>query len=323
MNINLTGLSTRIGSKVITSEEIADRFGKPLRRIKKCGITVLYRFSEKETLEGFAAEGARESIERAGIFLSDISGIYASVGGPNTEYLMPGLARVVGKKLGLKEIPMITLSMGCVGGIHALQIAYNQLVSDSLSGINGNYLIVVGDHTSRCLDETNWETAPLFSDGVASVILSNQVNGKYTLTKIGSRALEGDILTMRVLNPSMLNELKKATFEMDGEDVFNFATFEAFPAILKILGIKELPTNCYLIPHQASGLILGHIQGRNNIPENQIYKEGIGLMGNLSGASVYFGLEDVIKRNLAPGKDIILGAFGAEYAVGAAYFKRN
>lgn len=324
MKANLVGLSTRLGSKVVMPQEIADRFGKPLRRVERCGISALHRFSGDESLEDFATDTTIEAVSKAGIYLRDIGGIYASVGGPNTEYLMPGLARVVGKKLEVKEIPMITLGMGCVGGIQVLQTAYNQLVLDSLEGRTGNYVIITGDHTSRCLDETSWETAPLFSDGVVSVVLSNQINNApYSVVKVGSKTLDGDIFSMKVLNPSTRQELKKATFEMNGEQVFSFATFDAYPAILRILGLTELPANCYFIPHQASALILEHIQGRNNIPQDRIYKDGIRTIGNLSGASVYFGLKDVLEKKLAPNQDIILGAFGAELAVGAAYLKNN
>lgn len=321
MSIDLIGLEILAGSRLIEAKDIAEDFGKPDRSLARCGTTILHRLEEDESLESLARDASSEALLSSGI--TYLSGIYSSVCCSTTKYLMPGLARLIGYNLGMKDIPMVSMSMGCVGGIHALQAAYNQLKVDLLEGRKGNVLVIMGDHTSRALDDSSWDTAGIFSDGVAALVLSTEKEGNYSLTNVRSANLAGDILSMNIATPSEKSKDRKPTFRMDGTKVFDFAYKEAYPAILRLLDLKKLPENCYLIPHQASGVVLKHLQREHRIRPDQIYTEGIGNVGNMTGASTIFGLKDVIKRSIAGNRDIILGAFGAELAVGAVYLKKK
>jgi 3-oxoacyl-[acyl-carrier-protein] synthase-3 len=291
---------------------------------RRVGPAQLYRLSNNETIEDLATAAALDAIKYSKINPSDLSGIYASVGGPNTEHLMPGLARIVGQKLGISDIPMISLGMGCAGGMQALETAYNKLKTQQISkGKEKNYLVIAGDHVSRCLDKQSWETAPLFSDGIAAMVISNiQKEIPYKISKIENISIdgEGDLFDMQVKNPSLNSG--KSIFEMNGEGVYAFAAKNAFPIILRLLELNQLPKNGYFVPHQASKKVLEFIRDINGIPENKIFMAGINEVGNLSSASVFHGLEETLKRGLAENKDIFLGAFGAEHAVGAAHLKK-
>lgn len=319
----MIGLDVRGGSKGVKTLDIARAFDKSERSVERCGTTTLSRLSDDESLEQLASDSATSSLEQSDISLENINGIYASVCCPTTQYLMPGLARVVGKSLGAKNIPMITMSMGCAGGVHAIQTAYNQLRLDEQEGETGSALVLIGDHISRALDKNSWDTAGIFSDGIASVVLSTDKKGKYNLRAVKSMNLDGDIQSMNILNPSENTADRKATFRMDGTKVFEFAYKETYPAIMNLLGLTSLPENCYFIPHQASGVVLKYLQKESKLRPDQIYTDGIGRFGNVTGASILFGLDDVLKRGLAQDRDIILGAFGAELAVGAVHLEKN
>lgn len=314
----INGIGTAIGSDTGDTNEkldiakIAERFGKPLRRVQRLGIERLHRYSKEETLEGKAVEAVMRALVNSGLSPSGISGIYSCVATPVEGYLMPGLARIIGKKLGLEKIQMINVGVGCVGGIQALQSAFDRFPKRP-----ENYLVVAGDNTSRVLDENDWETAPLFSEGASAVVIGPKTSKSlYEVSDVEVSALDGDIDSMKLSG----SDFERQRFKMKGEDVFNFATREAIPEVFRLLGLQKLPENAYLIPHQASLIISQHIAGRNDIPREQIYTNGIRL-GNLTCSSVFFGLEDVVKNRWAPGKDVILAAFGAELAVGAAYLK--
>jgi len=323
MIVNLAGLTVKKGSHVISAEEIAEKHNKPLRRVQRCGIKNLYRFSENEKLEDVLADVSEAAIERAGFSLNEINGVYSCVGSSTSRHLMPGPARVVGENIGLKNIPMITLSMGCVGGVHALQAAYNQIVADSSEGRDGNYLVLAGDHTSRILDDGNWETAPLFSDGVAVLVVTNIKRGDYAIKKVRASSVSGQgLYSMRIKNPDTRDD-GKLVFEMSGKDTFELATRQAFPEILRILELSEMPDDVYFIPHQASGLILEHMIGINNLDPDNVYTDGIRQVGNMGSASIYFSLEDVHRKNLSGDKRIIIGAYGAESQIGVVELRRN
>ncbi|MEK6927245.1 MAG: 3-oxoacyl-[acyl-carrier-protein] synthase III C-terminal domain-containing protein [Nanoarchaeota archaeon] len=327
MSIDIVILGTEKGSKVVPLAEIAQKFGKAedVKSLERCGTTNLYRFAEGESLESKATEIVRGFLDIPEIQIKpsglsppeqNISGIFSSVACTTSDYQMPGLARSVGHNLGLSGIPMINLSMGCAGGMHALQMAYNQLVVDSVNGKRANYVVIAGDHTSRVLDKEAWDTAGIFSDGVAAALVSNYVPGPFSIKKIGSTNLEGDIHSMRI-------DSKEKIFRMDGGKVFDFATKKVFPAALGLLGLEKLPENVYFIPHQASGAILDGMRRRHKIPTEQFYSDGIKREGNIPAASVYFGLLDAENKELFGYKDVILCGFGAELAVSAVYLKNN
>ena len=110
---------------------------------------------------------------------------------------------------------------------------------------------------------------------------------------------------------------------MNGNATYEFATQKAFTEILKMLDLKELPSDTYLISHQASIRILNSICDFNNLNKNQVYFDGV-KTGNNTGASVFMGLEDTLNRNLAKDySQIMLGAFGAELQTSAAILKEK
>lgn len=323
MPVDLIGLATRKGSQTIHTKDIAARFEKPERSIVRCGTTDLFRIGEGETFEDLAQKAAEKALRDARVDASELTGIYASICCPTIGYFMPGLANVVGRQLEVSDIPQITLSMGCVGGIHGLQSAYNQLRIDELEGRMGTALVLAGDHISRVLDETEWDTAGIFSDGVAAVVLSTERKGAYSVARVRSVNLAGDNYSMHIRNPVEHTLEQKATFRMKGPAVFDFAYKQAYPTILSLAEMRQLPQECYFIPHQASGVVLKHMQHTHNIPSAQMYTAGIGKVGNMTSASVFFGLDDAITNNLAQDKDILLGAFGAELAIGMAHLNKR
>jgi len=316
---HINGIGTAIGSDIISPLEIAKRFGKPLRRIERLGIERLHRFSKDETLPEKACEASLKAIHSAGISPSDVSGIFAST---SSTYSMPQLARVIGKKLELFSIPMMNISGGCAGGVHALQAAYNQFMVDNLIGKARNYLVLAGDKTSAVLDENDWETAPLFSEGIAAIVLGpRNENSKFFLENVRSSSVDGDIYMMHIPGSGCQRAGEEINnnprFRMNGEAVFKFATYDVFPEILRLQGQDKVLKDDYFILHQATYVISEHIAGRNNISPEQIYIDGV-KNGNLVGASVFFGLEDVVNRNLARGKNIVLGSFGADLNISVA-----
>lgn len=328
MKATIIGMATAKGSVRISAEETAEKFKRPVPKVLRCGPKMLHRFAHNESVSAMMAEAAENAMDSAGIKAKEIDGIYASSCGPDADYIMPGLASIVRVVLGMRgstirEIPAKTNSMGCAGGMHALEDAFNHLAKDSLTGKTRTYLVLAGSHVSRYLDKDNWETAPLFSEGAAALLLSTRNdNGPYTLERIESTNLTGPIMALRISNPNASQNSGPARLKMDGREVYEFAV-KALPIALQLLGLQKFPEDCYALPHQASWPILSRMQSEFRLKDDQIYKDGLLTIGNMLGASPFFGLEDVIRRNLAGNKDIIMFGFGAELAVSAAYLKRN
>jgi 3-oxoacyl-[acyl-carrier-protein] synthase-3 len=318
-DVYITGIGTRLGSRKVTVEQIGERLNASPRELerlrRKCGTTVLYRFQEDESFEACAVEACRIAMRHAGIAFEDVSGIYSSTGGPVTEYLVPDVARILADRMGIANIDTVGVSMGCVGGLDCVIAAGNRLVVDRHEGKTGHYLIVCGDHPAMTHRADDKSTAYLFSDGVACFVLTTQARDGYRIDRMGSVSAPGDPMCMKLRSPYLD---PAARFEMSGEAVYEFAIKTALPAILELLQVGSVPAGTYCVFHQASLSILRQLAFQAGLADEDVYFDGIQQIGNTSGASVMFGLEDALKKNyIRHGSRVLLGAFGLGLKVGA------
>ncbi len=325
MKVSLLSIAVRIGQERLTLEEVVNSFGKNLKKAKKnCGTEQLFKFGDSQDLVDIAHGATTEAINSANLSPKNISGIFSAGGLMTANYSMPDFSRQVGQSLGISDIPMMTINSGCVSGLQLLQITHSQLIADSSEGKTSNYLLCIGDKTSVLLNKRSWETESLFSDALTALILSNDpgLKSKYHIQRVGTRAIDyGDIFIMKFKNPLLDPQ---ARYEMDGESTFEFAIKFTFPVFLGILGIDHFPQDAYLIPHQASGLILEHIIGINNLNRRNVYTQGINRFGNTASASCFIGLDDALKREeIQFNQEVYLFAFGAGLNVGAAHLIPN
>lgn len=327
MKTYISGIGTRLGSKKLSVDELADKLGdgKNLNKtIRRCGTSELYGLSEDETIEGLYKESAQIAIENSGMDLGNIRGIYASNGAPTHEFLMPDLSRRIMDLLGISGINPTDVGSGCVGGLDSLIQARNQLVYDSFKGRESAYLVFSGDNSSRVGVRNDKSTAFLFSEGAACFLVTNmKINNGYEIKEIGSVSLDGDAGCMKILNPLVGKEGYDGVFRMDGNAVAYFAIKQAISAMPKLVGMSEFPKDFYFIPHQASRYILETVQEQMDLDEDLFYKDGIKNLGNVSGASCMFALNDSLTSDfIEDDRDVLLGAFGASLKVGAAHLKR-
>lgn len=105
---------------------------------------------------------------------------------------------------------------------------------------------------------------------------------------------------------------------MEGSQVFEFGV-EAYDDFLDLVGLRDLPRDGYLVPHQPNLRMLEAMIARAGLDAARVYVDGIRTIGNTSGAATFLGLADALRRGLTQGRDrVLLGAFGAELQVGAA-----
>ena len=330
MVVTLLGVSRRLGSTILDTRSIEERFDKPPGTIEGlCGVTRLHRMGEGEDLASLSADASRSVLSSCGVPLDDVTGVFTSCN-PTTDYLIPSLAPLVVKELDLSHILACNIGMGCAGGIQALQAAYNQLVADSVAGITSYYLVVAGDHTSRMLDYDSWKTAILFSDGVTAALVTNDpsAQGGYSIDRVASETYAGEsVAVINLPNALAVDENGEPPaakhLQMRGRGVFEFGTRIA-PRVKKLAGLESLD-DCYVIPHQANIRMLNELPPTLEILPEQLWTDGITKIGNISGAACFLGLEDVLAApEITGGRDrIVLCAFGAELQVAVALLTKR
>ena len=318
-NVYITGIGSKLGSMEVSIEDIARRFqltSAQLRKLqRKCGTTRLYDCSADESIEHCALEACQVALKNASLSPGDVAGIYASTGGPVTEHMLPDLPRTLAQHLGLGDIDTVGMSMGCVGGIDCMVAVRDRLIVDTLEGRSARYLVVCGDQPSVIHSAADRSTAFLFSAGMSVFVLSNEATSGYCIDKIRCVSAAGDPLSLALRNAFTTPGAK---FEMHGEAVYEFAVRTALPMLPRLLDQDVIPKDAYCIMHQASLSILRQMAVQAEIDDTLMYYDGIREVGNTSGASVMFGLEDaIVKGYVHRAPRVFLGTFGVGLKVGA------
>jgi 3-oxoacyl-[acyl-carrier-protein] synthase-3 len=327
MNINLIGLSHRVGSIAIEAGSIEDRFEREPGTIQGlCGVTRLHHLSPEEDLVTLAAEASIDALKDANVPLSRVDGIFSSCN-PTTDYLIPSLAPMVAAKLDISHVMALNIGMGCAGGVQALQAAYNQLVVDALNKRVSYYLVAVGDHISRMINHASWKTAILFSDGISVAVVTNdpaRTDG-FFIDSVRSETYAGEHVAVINL-PNILareepGERASYMLQMRGRGVFEFGT-RIVPRVKALCGIESFEKS-FIIPHQANLRMLNELIPAFEITPEQLYVDGITKLGNISGAACFLGLEDARDTGRLDGSEnILLCAFGAELQVAVAVLRK-
>lgn len=332
--VYISGVASKLGSRFIPANEICSFIQKKKpnltdRRMKKllalCGTSGIYRLSSKETLEEIATEVSEIAIKRAGIEISQITGIYP-VQSPSGEYLFPEYGRRVADNLGIKNKPIIPASGGCIGTIEAMYVAAAQLRADDMDGICSNFLIICGDNPERVLDPYDETTIPLFSTEVSAIVITNQkIENGYQLTNIKTAAIEGNAFAMTLESPFNFRRNRSSFYDrhdhslkykMNGEGVYEFVIRDALNWAREKSGFQRLTQERFLIPHQPSWILLRQIANQEDLPEDPeklrkfMYIDGILEYGNVSGSSFSHGLEDSLKKNYGSNQRILGWQFG-------------
>jgi len=318
-SVYITGIGSKLGSTEISLRDIARRFRLTAAQLKKlqrkCGPTRLHKCADDEHIEDCAVQACRVALHNAGLAPQQVTGIFASTGGPVSEFVLPDFPRSIALKMGLGDVDTVGMSMGCVGGLDCMLAAYHRLVVDRLKGRTSHYLVVCGDQAGLTHSDMDRSTAFLFSEGMACFVLSNEAHVGYRIDEINCVSAEGDPFVMSLRNAHIEPQAK---FDMQGEAVYDFAIKKALPRLPGVLGLDAIPRDTYCIFHQASLSILKQMALQADLDRDLMYYDGVREIGNTSGASVMFGLEDAIQKGYTQQAGrVMLGAFGVGLKVGA------
>jgi 3-oxoacyl-[acyl-carrier-protein] synthase-3 len=224
---------------------------------------------------------------------------------------VPPLAPAVATAAGLSPAALVfDLNAACSGFVHGLATAL-ALVD---AGTVGSALVCCVEAMSRLLDPADRQTACLFGDGAAAVLVAP---GDFApaVSVTGSDGAHADI--MRRLDPIGLH--------LDGLTVFNRGVRRMSELIRKLAATGPTPTA--VIPHQANGRILNAV--RETVADLGLtVVNRIAETANTSSASIPLALGAELEAGaLPPTGRLVTVAYGAgetwggvavDYAIGPA-----
>ena len=319
--INIKGIGAHAPSLVVSNEKLADLVDTSDEWIvSRTGIKSR-RISEGEDTSVTAIKSAEMAIERAKINAEDIDLIIVATITP--DMVIPSVACQVQKAIGAKKAMAFDISAACSGFIYGLQIAYSMMSYNE----NFNNVLVIGAETlSKILDWNDRGTCILFGDGGGAVVLTKSPDNKKKKVSFFSKS-EGhkaEFLTTggkEVINPFIKEnvETKNPKVEMNGREVFKFATSAIPDGVSKVLEQSGLTIDDidYIVPHQANVRIIEFAAKRMKIDSSKFYVN-LDRYGNTSSGSIPLALNEMYEKGLLEsGKKIILVGFGGGLTYGA------
>jgi len=296
----------------VTSEEIDRLLGVPEGWVyKKTDVSVRY-FIDDETSSYMGAEAAKEAMKSAGLCPKDIDCIVYASG--TAEQPIPCTAALVQKALGPEwhGIPSFDINSTCLSFLAGLDVM-SYLVE---AGRYGKLLLVSAEIASTGLNWDDKESAALFGDGAAAVIVGRTEEGggsKIIRTAFNTYANGARLSEIRGggtrLHAGQFSESTREhyLFRMDGQAIFRMA-YKLLPDFVSsLLAGAGMSMNDFrlVIPHQGSAMAMRLIRKKLGITEDQLMYITPDH-GNTIAASIPMGLHEAIRRSRINRGDRIL-----------------
>lgn len=301
--LRILGTGEYVPSRRVPSEDFDLRWGKPAGWTRRhVGIDHRYFADTGETASFMAARAAEEALRRAGLEAGAMDAIISV--GSVPEQAIPCTASLVQRQLGLSAsmIPAFDINATCLGFLVALDLVAGAFATGRFRRV----LLVAGEVASAGLDWDDTDTAALFGDGAAAVILEggrSAFDASLLATHMETHS-EGVAFCQvraggtRVRLADGVDAYAEASkFEMSGKATYRLAA-QRLPRFLKQLfaragiAVEELRK---LVPHQASAKALDHLEVALRLPPGTLVRI-LADHGNQMAASIPLALHHAINR---------------------------
>lgn len=253
-----------------------------------------------ETTSSMAAAAALDALRDAGLDARGLDAVI-SVSGV-MEQAIPCTAALVQHRLGLagSGIPAFDLNATCLGFLVALDL----VAAAMAAGRYRRVLLVAGEMPSVGLDWDDTDSAALFGDGGAAVVLAADDEGGSCLLGAHMETHTEGLEFCRVRAGGTRVRLEDGAdalaaasrFEMSGRATYRLAA-SRLPGFLRTLLARAgvpLEELALIVPHQASAKALDHLERVLRLPRERMSRI-LADHGNQMAASIPLALHHAIK----------------------------
>jgi 3-oxoacyl-[acyl-carrier-protein] synthase-3 len=293
-------------------------------------ITVRTGIKERRILEegkgsaDMAYHASLRALEDAGVEAKDLEAII--VGTVTPDYPFPSSACILEHMLGARNVFSFDVNAACSGFLNALAVADSFIRTGKIRSA----LVVGSDALSRLLNWHDRATCILFGDGAGAVVLGASEDGTRGVLSTRLRTDGSYAKTLYVpaggsLKPASIQSVQRNehTITMNGKEVFKVAVRsmeEISREALSDAGVS-IDQVSLVIPHQANRRIITALAERLGLPLEKVVVN-VDKYGNTSAASVPVALDEARRQGrIQPGDIVLLNAFGAGFAWGAAVIR--
>ncbi|MHB8174802.1 MAG: beta-ketoacyl-ACP synthase III [Nitrospirota bacterium] len=320
----ILGTGSYAPEKVLTNQDL-ERMVETSNEwiVERTGIRERRIAGKDSASSDLAFEASKRALKAADLKASQIDLIIVATVTP--DMMFPATACILQAKLGAKKAIAFDISAACSGFIFALAAADNFIKS----GLYNNALVVGAETLSKITDWTDRNTCILFGDGAGAVVIGLSEDGRgIRSTHLHTNGKQGDLLyipgggSRYPVSPHSI-ESRMHFIKMRGNETFKIAVRaleEVVNEALDANGLKSSDIDM-VVPHQANLRIIQATAKRLGIPMEKVVVT-IDRYGNTSAASIPIALDEAVRDGrIAPGKNVLLEAFGGGLSWASALIK--
>ncbi len=239
------------------------------------------------------------------------------------DMFFPSTGNLIADQAGCKNAFAYDVSAACSGFLFALTTGAKFIETGTCKKV----IVVGADKMSSIVDYTDRTTCPIFGDGAAAVMLEPDTEGFGVIDSIlhsdGSGELQLYMKAGGSRYPASMETVQNNwhTITWDGPAIFKAAVSKMADVSCEMMERYNLKAEDirYLVPHQANLRIIDATARRMGLPRERCMVN-ITTNGNTTAATIPSCLYDY-EKELRPGDNLILSAFGGGYTWGAIYVK--
>lgn len=320
--IKIAGTGRYLPKRVVPFDEIAELCSvSPDWMAQHTGVLERRWATEEagETNAWMAAKAAEEAIAAAGLETSDVDClIYASA---TVQQLIPDTSVYVLQELGIGDagIECLSVHATCLSFVGAMDAAANRLAA----GRNRCIVVVSSEITSIGLNFKDPESAGLFGDGAAAVVLTMAQPGETSCLQsvhFETYASAAQYTTFqgggtRKAPNDPRTKPEDNQFAMDGHEVLRFTLRKAPRFLSRLLAETSMDEIDCIIPHQTSKAGLDAMT-RLGMTEDKTVRT-LPSLGNCVAASIPMALYQAVNdKRIARGDKLLLIGTSAGLTLG-------
>lgn len=319
----ITGVGQYLPEHLLTNEELSTMVDTTDEWIMS-HIGIKTRHILKGDGIGSSYMGARailNLLDKTGTDPMDIELVICATVTP--DMFFPSTGNLIADQAGCKNAFAYDVSAACSGFLFALTTGAKFIETGSCKKV----IVVGADKMSSIVDYTDRTTCPIFGDGAAAVLLEPNTEGNGVIDSIlhsdGSGELQLFMKAGGSRYPASIETVQNNwhTITWDGPAIFKAAVLKMADVSNEIMNRYNLTADDirYLVPHQANLRIIDATARRMGLPKEKCMIN-ITTNGNTTAATIPSCLCDY-EKELRPGDNLILSAFGGGYTWGAIYVK--
>ncbi len=225
---------------------------------------------------------------------------------------VPNVASGIQRRIGAEGCAAMDVNTACTSFLYSLSTATAMI----RTGVVRNAIVVGAEVISPFIDWSDRNTAVLFGDGAAAVVLEATDREEGLLAeRLGCYGEAREILRVHGMGAAYAHQnrvIGKTEWQFEGQEIFKKAVHGMSMACAEALGKvgKSSEDVDLVIPHQANLRIIESVAKKTGIPMERVFVN-VQRYGNMSAATIPVALCEALEENrVKPGALLLMPSFG-------------